>query len=279
MTWRFAKIITAMLLAAGALSLSALLAAADQLSTAQVLAQAQSQSQAHAVTGLLTKLEKKTQPAPIAPAAVATFETASYEPGKLESAPPPASADQDRSPEMAKLPVPVAPPLTQPIVEDRSPVKAPMPETPPPEKQTEEHVEFSVPIAPPLAQPVIVDRPILKAPALLAPQVQKRSGERVELPTPSVIDQTAAAPVIPSKPAIPVAESSPAVSAPEQPEPPAQASVKPTDVRYGKPKAPAKHPRMRVVEKKQVSGVSVSEIRRIVADHPQIQALARSYGF
>jgi hypothetical protein len=36
---------------------------------------------------------------------------------------------------------------------------------------------------------------------------------------------------------------------------------------------------MRIVEKRQISGVSVSEIRRIVADHPQIQALARSYGF
>jgi hypothetical protein len=278
MTWQFAKIVTATLLAAGALSLSALLAAADQLSTAQVLAQAQSQSQAQAVTGLLAKLEKNTQPAVGAPRAVATFETASYELAKIESAPPPAPADrQDRSPEMAKLPVPVAPPLAQPIVEDRSPVKA---QTPPPEKNAEEHVEFSVPIAPPLAQPVIVDRPILKAEALPAPQVQKRAGERVELPASSVIDQAAAVPVIPRKPAVPVAESSPAASAPEQPQPHDQAaSVKPTDVRYGKPKAPAKHPPMRIVEKRQISGVSVSEIRRIVADHPQIQALARSYGF
>lgn len=280
MTRRFEKIISATILVMGALSQLVRLAAADELSTGQVLAQAQSQSQAHAVIGLLTKLEKKTQPADVAPAAVATLEPTSYAPTNFESAVPPAPADrQDGSPEVAKFPVPVAPPPAQPEARDRSSVKALASQTPPPEKTAGVHVKFSGLVAPPLAQPVIADRPILNGPALSTLQAQKTAGERVEFLTPAVTDQASAAPVVLDTSAVPVAASSLAVSA-EQDQPRAQtASSKPTDIHNGRPKASAKQPSTRVLNRTNLGGVSVSKIRRVVADHPEIRALARAYGF
>lgn len=261
---RFAKMLPITLVVAGALSLSVQSAAADPLSTTQVLAKAQSQSQSYAVTGLLNKLEKKT-----APAAVAALDTATYESVKLESATPPAYAadHQGLSPKLSILPAPIAPPLPQPFVEDHSKAEPQALQTPPAEKSTPLRVESSAPAL------------VSKAPSEPV-SAEKAAVERVEPSTPALVDQAPAGHVVLNQRATPAADLHPAMPAPEQPKLRLHsAKVKPADIHDAKPKASAQRQPVRISDRTTVGGVSVSEIRRVVADHPEIRALIRSYGF
>ena len=268
MTRRFAKMLPITLVVTGALSLSVQSAAADQLSTAQVLAKAQSQSQSYAVTGLLNKLEKKTAPAVLAPAAVAALDTATYESVKLESATPPASAadHQGLSPKLSILPAPIGPPLPQPFVQDQSKAEPQALQIPPAEKSAPLGVESSAPAL------------VSKAP--LPVSAERTAVERVEPSTPALVDQAPAAHVVLNQRATPAADLHPAMPAPEQPKLRSHsAEVKPADLHDAKPKATAQRQPVRISDRMTVGGVSVSEIRRVVAHHPEIRALIRSYGF